>query len=41
MRKQRFPKIAAMSNRMFTKFVLLIVRNSDPVLQEMGERLLL
>jgi len=26
---------------MFTKFVLSIVRNSDPVLQEMGERLLL
>jgi hypothetical protein len=38
MRRQRFPKIAASNNRVLTKMVLSIVRNSDPVLEQMGEQ---
>ncbi len=38
MRKQRFPNITTTSNRVFTDIVLSIVRDSDPVLQQIGEQ---
>ncbi len=38
MKRQRFPKIAATSNRVFTRIVVSIVRDSDPVLEQLGEQ---
>jgi hypothetical protein len=38
MRKQRFPNITTTSNQVLTEIVLAIVRDSDPVLQQIGEQ---